>query len=162
MKLFATLLIFGLLLFAASVPASAGDFDWTGDFNQQARINPTGFRKSLAARFGLGSMETRKIIRTAGTPADAYIILRLAEMSGKAPVSVVTGYKNNQGGSWESLAGNLGIKPGSNELRSLREDHDLHGGANRARGISFSPDQAMLILLTGSICRLEAQNSSIW
>lgn len=161
MKLFATLFIFALLLFAASVSASAGDFDWTGEFNHQARINPTGFRESLTARFGLGSMETRKIIRTAGTPADAYIILRLAEMSAKPPISVVMRYKNNSGG-WESLAGSLGIKPGSDELRSLKEDHDLHGGANRARGISFSPDQAMLIMLAGSICRLEAQNSPVW
>ena len=162
MKLFATLLIFGILFFAVSVSASSGSFDWTDDFNHQARINPTGFRASLTARFGLGSVETRKIISRADSPADAYIILRLAEMSGKTPSCVLDHYKENQGEGGDSLARSLDIKSRSDEFNALMEDHDLHGGASRSRDISFSPDRAMLIMLTRSLCMVEAENRALW
>jgi hypothetical protein len=134
MKLFKIFLIFSMTIFVVSSAAIASDFGWTKDFNIQAHADPSGFRARLATRFNLGDVQVKAVLSNSDCPADAYMMLRLGEMSGRPTDYVVKKYRNNKGGNgWGALAKSLGIKPGSKEFHALKRGHDLHEGDNRGK-----------------------------
>ncbi len=119
-----------LLLFISSATAAgvaAEDFAWTKDFNIKAEADPSGFKAQLAARFKIGDAEINLVLSNVGKPADAYILLRLGEMSSKPIDYVIKKYKANKGKGWGVLARSLGIKPGSKEFHALKLGDDLYG-----------------------------------
>jgi len=162
MKQIKILFIFTLFLFTFSAPAVAGDFDWAKDFNIQAQTNPMGFRASLAARFDLSSSQTLAVIRSCDSPADAYIILRLCEISGKPEGYVTAEYGRYKDKGWGYMALGLGIKPGSEDFQDLRLDHDLHAGSKHPGILNVNSGQALLLVLARNICMVEAQNRTVW
>ena len=125
MKLFKILFIYTMVLFAFSSAAVAGDFDWVKDLNIRAQADPSGFRATLATRFKIGDVHVDAVLSNVDDPADAYIMLRLGEMSGRPVETVVTEYKSNKYKGWGALAKSLGIKPGSQEFHALKRGHDL-------------------------------------
>ena len=133
MKLFKISLISLIVFFAISSAAIASDFGWTRDFNIQAQLDPSGVRARLETRFNLGDVQIEAILSNFDSPADAYIVLRLGEMSGMPTGYVVEKYSNNKGKGWGALAKSLGIKPGSKEFHALKRGQDLHGGNNRGQ-----------------------------
>ena len=116
-----------ILLFAASAQA-AQDFAWVNDFNIQAQADPSGFRARLATRFRIGDAEISAVIGNVASPADAYIVFRLGEMSGRPYDRVMREYKTSKGKGWGVIAKNLGIKPGSREFHELKRSQDLYNG----------------------------------
>jgi len=140
MKLCKILLISALALFVVSTAAIAGDFDWLRDYNIQAQADPSGFRAQLATRFKLGDVEVRAVLSNFDSPADAYLMLRLGEMSGRPTGYVVEKYRNNKGQGWGALAKSLGIKPGSEEFHALKRGHDLPGGNHHGQVLYSSYD----------------------
>lgn len=112
---------------AVAVGVAAEDFAWTKDFNIKAEADPSGFRASLATRFKIGDAEIRLVLSNVEKPADAYILLRLGEMSAKPMDYVIKKYKSNKGKGWGVLARSLGIKPGSKEFHALKRGDDLYG-----------------------------------
>lgn len=125
-----------LLQCLSSVPAMAGDFDWLNNMSIEAQANPDGFRARLATRFNVGDVKINAVVSNVGNQADAYMVLRLAEMSHQ-PVDYVTReYKANKGRGWGRMAKDLGIKPGSREFHALKAGHDLdrHGDEDHGRG----------------------------
>ena len=70
------------------------------------------------------------------SPADAYIMLKLGEMSERPKIYVVEKYKYSKGKGWGSLTRSLGIKPGSDEFHAIKRGHDLHRG-NKRRNVNF-------------------------
>ena len=133
MKLFKISLISLIAFFAISSAALAGDFGWTRDFNIQAQADPSGFRARLATRFNLGDVQVKAVLSNFDSPADAYIMMRIGEMSGKPSSQIYRKYKQNKGKGWGALAKSLGIKPGSEEFHALKSGQDLHGGNNRGQ-----------------------------
>ena len=130
-KIFALTLM--ILLFA---PAGllAADFDWMPDFNIQAQADPAGFRAKISARFNIGDAQITTVLSNFPKPADAYVALRLGEMSGK-PINYVTEqYKEGKGRGWGALAKSLGIKPGSKEFHALKRGDDLYGKKGKGKG----------------------------
>jgi len=113
-------------LLAVTSFAMANDFGWTEDLNIQAQADPSGFRARLATRFNIGDVEVRAVLGNIGNPADAYIILRLGEMSGRPTSYVVDRYRQDKGKGWGALAKSLGIKPGSEEFHALKSGQDLY------------------------------------
>jgi len=121
---------------------SAGDFDWTKDFNLRAEADPSGFRARLAARFRIGDVEIHAVLSNVENPADAYLIFRLGEMSSHSPEYVMKRYRSEKGRGWGVIAKSLGIKPGSSEFHKLKQSDDLygkqgdmkHGDKNTAKG----------------------------
>ena len=162
MKKIKILFIFTLLLFTFSAPAVAGDFNWVNDFNIQARTNPMGFRASLAARFDLSRAQALAVIRSCDSPADAYIILRLSEISRKPGDSVTNEYRRYKDKGWGYMASSLGIKPGSEDFHNLKLDHDLHRGNKHPGILNVSSDKALLLVLARNLCMAEAQNKTVW
>ena len=121
-----------LLLFSSVT--LAGDFDWLRELNIQAEADPSGFRATLGARFKIGDVEIKAVLSNVEKPADAYMVLRLAEMSRQPTDYVATQYRSDRGKGWGVLAKNLGIKPGSNEFHALKNGHDLHNEKSKGGG----------------------------
>lgn len=121
-----------ILALAMLVPVStislAADFDWIKDLNIQAQSDPTGFRAKLASRFKIGDATVRAVLSNLPDPSDAYMALRLGEMSHQPPEKVIDVYKANKGKGWGVMAKELGIKPGSKEFKALKQGHDLGDG----------------------------------
>ena len=114
------------LLLASS--AAAADFDWVKDFNALVQADPAGFRTRIAARFQIGDAQITAVLGNVSSPADAYIVLRLGEMSRHPADYVLREYKASKGKGWGVIAQRLGIKPGSEEFHALKRGQDLYGG----------------------------------
>ena len=126
MKLFKILVIAAMAPLVYSSAVIAGDFGWTNVFDFEAYTDPLELRTRLASRFHIDDNEINALLSTFDSPADAYIILRLGEMSERPPGYVVDKYRHNKGRGWDALALGLGIKPGSEEFHALKLNHDLH------------------------------------
>ena len=121
-----------ILLFVSSA-AAAGDFDWVKDFNLRVQADPTGFRAKIAARFQIGDAQITAVLGNVSSPADAYIVLRLGEISRQPTDRVLGEYKTSKGKGWGVMAKSLGIKPGSAEFQALKRSQDLYNG-NEGKG----------------------------
>jgi hypothetical protein len=128
------------LLVSSSAVVVAGDFDWTRDFNIRAEADPSGFRARIAARFIIGDTQINAVLSSVERPADAYIVLRLGEMSAKPTNYVIEKYRSGKGKGWGALAKSLGIKPGSKEFHALKRGNDIYddndGGKIKGKGKS--------------------------
>ncbi len=133
MKLF-KILIGVLICFMMVTSASiAGDFDWMKDFSIKAEADLSDFKARLSTRFKIGNAEINVVLSKVDNSADAYMVLRLGEMSGKPVEDVITKYKSGKGKGWGSLAKSLGIKPGSKEFHALKNGDDLYGPTSQVK-----------------------------
>lgn len=123
-----------LLLLFVPFTLQAADFSWMPDFNLKAINDPAGFRVKLASRFNIGDAQITTVLSNFPEPADAYVALRLGEMSGKPIEYVTEKYKAGKGQGWGSLAKSLGIKPGSREFHALKRGDDLYGKKGKGKG----------------------------
>ena len=136
MKLKKMLFVISLGLLLVSSSAIAGDFDWIKDFNIKAEADPDGFRARLAARFDIGDLQIDTVLGNLENPADAYMVLRLGEMSGKPADHVMGAYKSAKGNGWGAVAKSLGIKPGSKEFHALKNKNDLYDDNHKGKGVN--------------------------
>jgi hypothetical protein len=126
MKVLKMLFVVSMALLLVSSTAVAGDFDWIRDFNIQAEADPSGFRARLATRFNIGDAQIKIVLNNVEKPADAYMVLRLGEMSKQPTENVIEKYKSDKGKGWGALAKSIGIKPGSKEFHALKRGHDFY------------------------------------
>jgi hypothetical protein len=132
-------IFFTMFLLFSSV-AVAGDFDWIKDFNIQAQADTSGFRARLGARFNIGNVEINTVLSNVESPGDAYMVLRLGEMSREPTDYVIKQYRSSKGKGWGAIAKSLGIKPGSAEFHALKNGQDLYdekgkgGGGQKGEG----------------------------
>jgi len=126
MKTTKVFLVVSMALFLFSSAVVAGDFDWVNGFNIQAEADPSGFRARLATRFKIGDAQINVVLDNVEKPADAYMVLKLGEMSNVPTENVIEEYKSGKGKGWGVLAKRLGIKPGSSEFHALKRGHDLY------------------------------------
>lgn len=130
MKTFRILLVCSLMVLCIASLAAAADYEWLKDLNIKAQADPSGFKASLAARFKIGDAQITTVLSNVEKPADAYMVLRLGEMSGQPTDRVAEKYRTGKGQGWGKLAKSLGIKPGSPEFHALKRGHDLEGGGD--------------------------------
>jgi len=130
--LFMVLVVFFLVLSATVVVA--GDFDWMKDFNIRAEADQSGFRARIATRFNIGDTQITAVLSNVERPADAYMVLRLGEMSAKPTDYVIGKYKSGKGKGWGALAKSLGIKPGSKEFHALKRGSDFYNDSDKGKG----------------------------
>ena len=69
--------------------------------------------------------EVNAVLSNVDSPADAYVVLRLGEMSGRSTEYVLNKHKAGKGKGWGALAKSLGIKPGSKEFKALKSGAEL-------------------------------------
>jgi hypothetical protein len=133
-----TLLLVLVLILLNLSPAvsAAGDFDWMRDFNLRAEADPSGFRATLATRFKIGDTQINAVLGNVERAADAYMVLRLGEMSGRPTNYVIDQYRSGNKKGWGALAKSLGIKPGSQEFHALKRGDDMYRYEKRDEGKS--------------------------
>jgi hypothetical protein len=134
MKLHKVLFFFSAILLLMSSVSAAGDFDWISNLNIQAQADPSGFRARLGARFNIGNMQINTVLSNVECPADAYMVLRLGEMSNWPTDYVIREYRSDKGKGWGALAKSLGIKPGSAEFHALKNGQDLYDDKDKGGG----------------------------
>lgn len=124
-----------LFLFSLFNVAQAGDFDWLEKLSIEARADGSGIKTKLAARFDLGPAKVNAVLSNVNGVEDAYMVMRLGEISGHDTDYVVQQYKANKDKGWGVIAKRLGIKPGSREFHNLKNAHARHssgGGENNS------------------------------
>ncbi|MBW2484388.1 MAG: hypothetical protein JRF05_03405 [Deltaproteobacteria bacterium] len=97
MKVLKILFIVAICLFVFTPAAMANDFGWIEGFNIQAQSDPSGFKARLATRFKIGDVQIDALLSNVDGPADAYLMLRLGEMSGRPVDYVFEKYRHNKG-----------------------------------------------------------------
>ena len=142
MKVLKMLFVISIAFLFLSSIAEAGDFDWIKDLNVKAEADPSGFKARLAARFKIGDAEVKAVISNVEEPADAYMVLRLGEMSNQPTEEVIEKYKSGKGKGWGVIAKSLGIKPGSKEFHALKYNHDLHDGKSNVQSKGKGKDKS--------------------
>ena len=121
--------LFAILVMQFFIMSStvAGDFSWLKELDIRAQADSSGFQTTLATRFKVGNAEINAVFSNVDRPSDAYMILRLGELSHQSSDYVIKQYRANKNKGWGVLAKSLGIKPGSREFHALKAGHDLHG-----------------------------------
>lgn len=116
-----------LLVASLSLPStlSASDFEWRLTLNLRAQSDPYGYRYGLMSRFAISEPEVMMVLDRVYEPADAYMIFRLAELSGHSSQYVLRLYHERRHYGWQDIAYMLGIRPDRHEFIILREYHDM-------------------------------------
>ena len=130
-KAITILLLAQCFMLAAAV---AGDFDWMKNLNIKAEADSSGYRLQLATRFRIGDAEVRAVIGNVDRPSDAYMVLRLGEMTHRPIQEVLNVYRSHKNRGWGAMAKQMGIKPGSRAFHALKRGHDLHHGDGHGHG----------------------------
>jgi hypothetical protein len=123
----------GALLLSMAGGVQAGEFDWLEELNIQAKADLSDFRTELEARFDIDSGRIGAVLSSVEKPADAYMVLRLGEMSPRPMEDVVRTYRSRKHMGWGELAKSLGIKPGSREFHALKNGRALRRTGLRER-----------------------------
>ncbi len=132
-KITLSLLVMLAIILSATVVA-AGDFGWTKDLNIRAEADSNGFRAQLSTRFKIGNAQVQVVLGNVDSPADAYMVFRLGEMSSKSVDYVLKKYRTEKNKGWGVLAKSLGIKSGSKEFQALKEGSDIYGKTDKGKG----------------------------
>lgn len=128
-------ILLGFIVFISlNIEVNAGDFGWLEQLSIEAKSDGSGFRTRLATRFKIGEAKVKAVISDTGNGADAYMVMRLGEMSGHNVEFVTERYKENKRKGWGVLARSLGIKPGSRAFKALKRGHDLNDANQGSRG----------------------------
>ena len=141
MKPLRFLLVILIVLLTVPLIASAGDFDWMKDFDIRAEADTSGLRARLESRFQVGYVKIKTVLSNVERPADAYMLLRLGEMSNQPIDRVIKKYKDKKIKGWGVLANSLGIKPGSKDFHALKRGQDLYDNENKGKNKSKNKDK---------------------
>lgn len=139
-KIFVLLMVMVVFIVSATI-AAAGDFDWTRNFNLRAEADRDGFRAQLSTRFNIGKAQVKVVLGNVDSPADAYMVLRLGEMSSKPVDYVLRRYRAEKHRGWGVLSKSLGIKPGSKEFHALKQGSDFYSNTGKAKGKGKKKDK---------------------
>lgn len=129
-----------VLIFGFSVLAHAGLDDFIRRVNEQAKSDMNRFAVKVSAQFGIPVPKVEDVLKRVPTPADAFMVFQLGQMSNKPPDTVLHVYQAGRDKGWGAIAHELGIKPGSPEFHALKRG-DLHftgepvsGGSGHGQG----------------------------
>jgi hypothetical protein len=137
MNLYRRILVVLVMHFVFISAAMAGDFDWLKTLDINAKADLPGFNATLSTRFNIGGMEVKTVINSVARPADAYMVLRLGEISHQPTDYVIKQYQTYRHKGWGALAKSLGIKPGSRQFHDLKSGRGVH--LNKGDGYSGHP-----------------------
>ena len=93
MQLKKMLLVAASMLVFSGSALIAADFDWMASLNLRSDSDPYGYKSGLASRFRTPETQLSLILKSVGAPADAYMVSRLAELSGRPPEYVLKQYQ---------------------------------------------------------------------
>jgi hypothetical protein len=128
---------FVIALFLA-LPAAGfcgGDLDvFISNLNAEARVDLGAFKARVSTTYGVPMAHVEAVFGSVQTPADAYMVFRVRELSGRPEAAVLDEYRADKGKGWGAMAKDLGIKPGSPEFHALKKGWDDAGGPGNGKG----------------------------
>jgi hypothetical protein len=134
---FRSLLCAALFLAGPALAGGGGGLNaFLNNVNIQARSDMNGFAARVSAQFGVPEAQVRVVLGQVSSPADAFMVFQLGQMSNRPANEVMQVYQDNQGRGWGVIAQRLGIRPGSPEFHALKRG-DLQfgpGGGSPAGG----------------------------
>jgi len=125
------------ILCVAMIPlvSWAGELDdFVNNLSVEARADSSGFRYRLRSEFDVPGGTVDMVISNVNDLADAYMILRLGEVTGVSINTVLDTYKSNKKRGWGVIAKKLGIKPGSPEFHALKAGHGSASSSSSSGG----------------------------
>ncbi len=140
MRKLLTAAILSLLAAAPALAGGGGLSAFLDSVNIQARSDMNGFAARVSAQFGVPEAQVRVVMGQVSSPADAFMVFQLGQMSSRPPADVMQVYQDNQGRGWGVIAQRLGIRPGSPEFHALKRGDLRFGpgagspGGNRGPG----------------------------
>ncbi len=120
-------LAFALVVVPGVATASLDSF--LSSVNVQARADLPGFHATVSAQFGVPVPQVQAVLHTVGSPAEAFMVFQLGQMSHRPPETVLQTYQAHKGKGWGVIAKELGIKPGSPEFHALKSGDLVYGGS---------------------------------
>ena len=133
-KSFFALVASGLL----ALPAAAlcgGSLDvFLSDLNAEARVDLGAFKARVSTTYGVPMAQVEAVFGSVRTPADAYMVFRVGQVSGRPEGVVLDEYRASKGKGWGVMAKNLGIKPGSPQFHALKKGWNGDGGSGGGKG----------------------------
>ena len=104
--------------------------------NANAKVDFEAFKTDLETSYNISVKKIDHLsIHVKMEPAEIYLAIELSELSGKSIDQVVEIYEVNKDKGWGFIAKELGIKPGSPEFHSLKEETKNKGakGKNKSK-----------------------------
>lgn len=122
-KFLITLLLSLPCIIFAQINFNTGSVELNTDLNNinvEAKANLSIFKNDLYVEFNSKPNEVDYLFSLNMQPAEVYLALSIAEISGKPTNEVAEVYKKNKSKGWGYIAKELGIKPGSSEFHELK------------------------------------------
>ncbi|HEY6011455.1 MAG TPA: hypothetical protein VIX18_08300 [Nitrospirota bacterium] len=146
MKKLSSIVLCIILIAGFATLAHAGLDDFIRRVNEQAAHDINRFASKVSSQFGIPVPRVEDVLRHVPTPADAFMVFQLGQMSNKPPDMVLPVYQANRDRGWGAIAKELGIKPGSPEFHALKNGNlsftgqpggggwDQQGGGGKKKG----------------------------
>jgi hypothetical protein len=115
-------------LLCASPALANGLQDFLNHVNIQAQADLSHFSAQVSTQFGVPQAQVRVVLGQVSSPADAFMVFQLGQMSGRPPNEVMQVYQDNRGRGWGVIAQRLGIRPGSRAFHALKRGDLRFGG----------------------------------
>jgi hypothetical protein len=129
--------IFLLISFAFALTPSTGDkvLDNRLDaVNAYAEKDMDSFVTNISTTYHVDTETVQGMLNKGLTPADVYMTLRVAQLTGQPPAQVEKGYLHNKAKGWGVIAKSFGIKPGSKDFQSLKTGARGITGKEKSQG----------------------------
>jgi hypothetical protein len=135
------ILVMALFLCGGTAFAAGGIDVSLNNLNIQAKADLPGFTARVSTQFGIPVPQVQATLKACPTPADAFMVFQLGQMSQKPPEEVMKVYQKNKGQGWGTVAQGLGIKPGSAEFHALKRGDFALTGQPGGRGKGMGKDK---------------------
>lgn len=123
-----------------SYSANSGDteFDLTlGNLNVEAKTDLDNFKVDLSISYEISRTKIEYLFDVVQMePADVFLTLELSALSNRPVEDVVEIYRVNRDKGWGYIAKELGIKPGSEDFKSLKGRTDEKYKNTKSKGKS--------------------------
>ena len=102
--------------------------------NKDAKQNLPKYKMDLSVEYKVSVKKINSIFALKMEPAEVYLVLRIAKITGRSIDDVLRIYKANKNKGWGYISKQLGIKPGSPEFHALKGKGSKGKGNSGANG----------------------------
>jgi len=129
--------LFSSVISNAQISFNTGNSEMDADLskiNVNAKLDFGAFKTNLNLSYNISEKKIDYLsISVKMEPAEIYLALELAKLSGKSIDDVVEIYKVHKEKGWGYIAKQIGIKPGSPEFHKLKENVKNKGSKGKGK-----------------------------
>jgi len=108
------------------------------EINSAAKLDLAKFKGELLTAYKIPAVKVDELLKEKMEPAEILLAAKISSIAKKPLELVVTSYKTNKSKGWGYIAKEMGIKPGSPEFHSLKNQSKGNGKdkSNKGKGNS--------------------------